>query len=126
VNLTDFKQIVYRASQLAGAQVLSLHEPEVTPNFFAAKLCLHQESFYLLCNHDDVWAYSRHYQPETMSLSFIEVPALSAALKVAFNIIPLTSAQLNAPFLKQPGQSQADISYWKPQTLGAGHFHGWD
>lgn len=123
MNLSAFKKIVFAATQQMGGTVADLYEPQVTPNFFAARICMQDTQFYVLCSDNDVWAFSQMLRP--FQLEFIDHSAMAAAL-ANLGVVALTTAQLNAPFVKQPGMSDRDINYWKPETMGDGLFNWWD
>ena len=81
---------------------------------------------YVLCSHAGDWAFAEAIEPTLAPLRFIDCPAISEALKSLFGLMPLTQAQLEAPFSPWPGLSEHDVRYWKPPTLGAALFNRWD
>jgi hypothetical protein len=121
-----FKQIVYSVSQSVQAEVLSIHEPSVTPNFFAAELVLSGEKIYLLCSISGLWAFSARFNPADCQLRFIDSQKLAAALSDLFGIVPISAEALNGPMKILPEMSEADLRYWKPKSFGEGVFHWWD
>lgn len=119
-----FKHLIYTLSWQLGAKVISIHPPEVTPNFIAAHLQLNTQDFYILCSESNDWAFSQQLQP--FKLQFIDIPLLANALHHLAHISVYSTHQLYAPFTAQSWMSKHDISYWKPQTLGDALFNWWD
>ncbi len=119
-----FKHLIYTLSWQLGAKVISIHPPEVTPNFIAAHLQLNTQDFYILCSENNDWAFSQQLLPFT--LQFIDIPLLANALHYLAHISVYSNHQLYAPFIAQSWMSKHDISYWKPKTLGDALFNWWD
>jgi hypothetical protein len=121
-----FKQIVFEIARQAGGRVADIVEPDITPNFIAARIELGPTRCYLLHADADHWAFTEAIEPALTPLTFTDCPALAEAMTRLFGITPLTRAELNAPFTKLPGLSDSDIRYWKPRTLGDALFNWWD
>jgi hypothetical protein len=125
-NAARFKQIVHAIARHVGALLNAVHEPSITPNFFAADMTLREQQITLLCSRNGMWACTQTQGRSGASLRFVDCPALAAALREQFGIDPLAAVELDGPFRALPGMSGADIQYWRPQTLGEGVFNWWD
>jgi len=127
MDFTAFKKIVHSTAQQIAAKVVELHKPDVTPNFYAAEIALpHAGTVYLLCSIGGHWAFSSRYKSDECSLDFVDCPSLADVLEGTFGITPMLKADLLGDFRKQPFNSEADVRYWKPKTLGEGVFNWWD
>lgn len=124
MDTSTFKQIIYSLSQQIGAQVVNIYPPQVTPNFIAAYLKLHQQDLYILCSENNDWAFCQQLQP--FKLQFIDMPDLAQTLHNLSNIQVYNTTKLNAPFVAQSWMSKHDINYWQPKTLGDALFNWWD
>jgi len=126
LTFSQFKAIVYACCQQHTATAVDWFAPDVTPNFYAVRIHQHHTTFYVLCNHDQQWAYSQTFEPHSCQLNFVEQPAFSQILSELFDIRPLTVAELRADFQPNSNFSAADIRYWKPQCMGNACFNWWD
>lgn len=125
----QFKKIAHEVAQSAGARVVALHEPGVTPNFFAAELAFShpKKVIFLLCSRDDdSWAISDFFEPHVCKLHFTDCEIIKDFLERIAGIVLLSSANLSDPFSPRPHMSASDIKYWKPSSLGEGLFNWWD
>lgn len=127
MDLASFKKIVYGLAQQAGGKVDALYAPDVTPNFFAARLDLADSGeVYVLCSMDGHWAFSSQFTEHECHLRFVDSPLLAGVLSRSFGVKPMLKQQLEGPYKRQPHHSEADIKYWAPETLGEGIFNWWD
>lgn len=126
MELAVFKRTVHEAARLAGGRVADIIEPQVTPNFLAARIEIGPAPGYVLCSHADHWAFAEAIEPALAPLRFIDCPAISDALQSLFGLKPFSRAELQAPFSARPGLSESDLRYWKPRTLGDALFNWWD
>lgn len=126
MDIVQFKQIVFACANQIGGKVIQLHQPSATPNFFAAEISLKGSTVFLLCTHDDDWAFSKNFSPLRCTLQFTEEPAISSALAMLFEIEVLSLDTLQSKYTKSPNHCPSDLKYWKPQTMGEGLFNWWD
>lgn len=65
---------------------------------------------------------------ESGPLTFVEAPDLVTALSEQAGFGILTAAELTRPFdaAAWPELEEADIRYWKPETVGDALFNYWD
>lgn len=65
---------------------------------------------------------------ESGPLTFVEAPDLVTALSEQVGFEILTAAELARPFdaAAWPELDEADIRYWKPETVGDALFNYWD
>ncbi len=121
----DFARVVNAVASRVGGRVGALHRPGVTPNFAAAEMRLPQETVYLLRSAQGHWACAASFDPSVPRLRFVTCHVLAKALG-ALDVHLLSPQELQAPFRRLPGMSEADIRYWRPTTMGDGLFHWWD
>lgn len=121
----DFARVVNAVASRVGGRVGALHRPGVTPNFAAAEMRLPQETVYLLRSAQGHWACAASFDPSVPRLRFVTCHVLAKALG-ALDVHLLSPQELQAPFRRLPGMSEADIRYWRPATLGDGLFNWWD
>ena len=126
IDFARFKHIIYTTCRSLHATPSDWFVPDVTPNFYAVRIATRDAVFFVLCNHQEQWAYSRTFEPMRCTLDFVDQPAFSKTLYDLFGLRPLTTAELMADFCLQPELSVADVRYWKPQTVGDALFHWWD
>ncbi len=124
--LPAFRRIVHAAARQIGARVVDIIEPGVTPNFIAARINVGAQPCYVLCSHAGDWAFAKAIEPALAPLQFIDCPAFAEALQSLFGLLPLTRAELQAPFTGRLGLSDSDVRYWKPGTQGEALFNWWD
>lgn len=69
-----------------------------------------------------------HNATEAGPLTFVDEPALVAALAALPGVRVLTRADLDASFdmAAWPDIRLSDVRYWKPATVGAALFNYWD
>lgn len=121
----DFARVVNTVASRVGGRVGVLHGPGATPNFAAAEMRLPRETVYVLRSVQGHWACAASFDPSVPRLRFVTCHALAKALG-ALEVHLLSPQELQAPFRRLPGMSEADIRYWQPTTLGEGLFNWWD
>lgn len=121
----DFARVVNTVASRVGARVGVLHHPGATPNFAAAEMRLPRETVSLLRSVQGHWACAASFDPSVPRLRFVTCHVLAKALG-ALDVHLLSPQELQAPFRRLPGMSEADIRYWRPATLGEGLFNWWD
>ena len=127
LEFSAFKKIVHQVVRDANGAVVDIFAPNVAPNFYAANVSLPEHgNVAVLCNLEEVWAFSSGYEEGVCKLAFLDCDPLAGALRNAFQIEAMTESSLNGAFEKQPFHEDSDIRYWKPKTLGEGLFNWWD
>ena len=123
---SDFKRVVYDVARQLGARVVSIHEPNVTPNFVTAELAVGERHVYLLRSHAGDWALCSEVDFSGCRLLFDDNPSITDILESHHSIRVRSKADLLGPFVKHLGISDHDIRYWRPQTVGDALFNWWD
>ena len=126
MQFRTFKTIVHGVAANLSAEVSELWEASITPNFHSAQLRTTNSEIYLLCSVEGFWACSSVREKDSCELSFVDNSDVQTALRSLFGIELLTKRQLGVRFRRLPSTSDADISYWKPKTMGDGVFNWWD
>ena len=126
VSLSTFRQVVIPAVRDAGGRVGAIIEPGVTPNFIAAQIDVGARQCWILRSHAGDWAFVEAIEPALSPLRFTEFPPVADAMARLSGVVPLTRAELVMAFSGRPGVSDADVRYWKPQTVGDALFNWWD
>lgn len=137
VSVREFKRACITAARRTGGRVVEFRlTDDVTPNFHQGLIAHHDHTVAVVCPRGSaVLAVSeprviafvdgiRESGPQT----FVEVPALAAALAEQPGFHMLTISELNGPLdaASWPGVPAKDINYWRPGTLGEALFNYWD
>ena len=129
MNFKTFKTIIYNISNQSDFKVIELIEPNITPNFYIARVKKYDNEFFILASYEDNWAFTKKYNSSNLLFDFINNSKLSKLLKSQYRISVLTKEKLNSlatPPLGGWGAKENDIKYWKPKTLGEVLFNYWD
>ncbi len=126
MDINQFKKMVDSIASNSQTTVVALHEPGVTPNFFAAELLLRPQktTLFLLCSREQFWALSEVV--DSSGLCFVDHAPLTNATQLIPGLGLLTASELNGSFSPRQHMLPSDIKYWKPQTLGEALFNWWD
>lgn len=136
------RKIVYPVARRIGARVVAVHEPGVTPNFFAVTLdeSLHPgdvRRLYLLYSRDyDAWAVvlprDPRAEPEDGCFHlhapiFFDHEGLAAAMTELHGIALWPSHDLSMPVpFDFPQRALNDVAHWQPERVGDALFNWWD
>lgn len=126
MNICNFKKVLYAVCRTTKASVEEYYEASVTPNFHATKVHVGSETLFILNSVHDDWAFSRHFDPTSCQLDFIDSEELATAFWELFGITVLSKATLEGAFSDRSYLLEEDIAYWKPTTLGDALFNWWD
>ncbi len=121
-----FKEIVYRICRELNYSVIQFYEADITPNFHTAHVRMNEKDLFVLCSHENHWAYSSFYSTSECRLEFLDVPNFSKLLFDYYDIQVHSTEELNSMFSNKYNCLESDIKYWKPRTEGDGLFNWWD
>ncbi len=126
MEYVKFKKLIYQASYICEFKIESLHEPNIIPNFYSAKVSQYNygETLFILCSINNEWALAKEVL--YVNIEFIDDFNFTRKLNSIFGIKFLTKIELDGPFEKRFYMSNSDIKYWKPMTLGNGIYNWWD
>ena len=115
-----------------GATVTGVIPAGVTPNFHTIAVTADRRDLEVL-RHTvvPVIAFARPRPDEDLTITFIEHPALGAAITGLTDVHVCTAAELDTSLsradLSALGPAEHDqIRYWQPATVGAVLFNFWD
>ena len=126
MDIVEFKRVVFACAKYTASKVDEIHQPGVTPNFFAAELVFENNKYFLLCTYNNEWAISENFEKLGCELVFAEVSVISEALNFLFKIQTLAPEFLKSRYLNRENHNLQDINYWQPNTMGDGIFNWWD
>ncbi|WP_067830849.1 hypothetical protein [Actinomadura kijaniata] len=137
MSVREFRRACYTAARRTGGKVVEFRLAKgVAPNFHQGLIAYRDRTVAVVCARD--LAVLAVAEPriidfaadgaESGPLTFVEVPALAAALVEEPGLRVLTPSELNGPFdaASWPHVLSNDITYWKPATLGEALFNYWD
>ncbi|WP_320069258.1 hypothetical protein [Micromonospora sp. RTGN7] len=132
VDLGAFTAVCHHAARAIEATVTSVTPAGVTPNFHTIDITHAQHPIAVLRHIAlPLIAFARPRAGGDVTITFVDHPALAAAITNLTDAPVLTGVQLRAP-LSQVDLSALDshehdqIGYWKPTTVGELLFNFWD
>lgn len=131
-DLGAFTAVCHHAARAVGATVTGVTPAGVTPSFHRADIADARQHVAVLRHAAlPVIAFARPLADGDVTPTFVDRPALAAAVTGLTDARVLTVAQLRTP-LSQVDLSALDpaerdqIGYWKPATVGELLFNFWD
>ncbi|GAA1595753.1 hypothetical protein GCM10009678_92150 [Actinomadura kijaniata] len=137
VSIREFRRTCYAVTRRTGGQAVEFRLAEgAIPNFHQGLIAYRDHTVAVVCSRD--LAVLAVAEPriidfadgaaESGPLTFVDVPALTAALAEEPGFRVFIPSELNGPFdaTSWPHVLPSDITYWKPATLGEALFNYWD
>ena len=132
-TFTEFKCVVFGATDSLGIAVPELHERGVTPNFHSARLVGTDTSLTVIGHSTyPIIAFSKPLKLHECKLHFVDYTRLALEIGRLFpDLTVATAEELN----RKPSKGDIEsldsteldqIEYWKPQTVGEIAFNWWD
>lgn len=127
-DLSLFQKLCYSIAAESGGRVLAFESADVSTNFAYAQIKWNGDELFVLLNeHSPYLAMADAIG--FGGISFVDRVLLREAFSPYYNV--LETGELNTPI--EPPMIQhlnraerAQISYWKPKTVGELVFHYWD
>jgi hypothetical protein len=132
VDAREFRRLCHRAADRTGGAVAGFRFADgVTPNFHQGFVAYGERTVAVVSSRDvAVFAVAepRVADGEAGPLTFVDSPALLAALGELSGCRVLGVAELDGPFDAAAwlGVPAGDVAYWRPGSLGEALFNYWD
>lgn len=132
VSAKAFKSACHAAARAAGGQVDEFRMPQVTPNFYVARI-LEKGGRMSVLGHmfEPFLAFARPLDADVMSVDFVDHERLAKAFRDNTEFSPLETRTLNrsltsAELASLGPECVKELRYWKADTVGKAMFNWFD